>query len=98
MAKKGLAGVPIAPLIIIIVGIIAVLYILKNKNLFNFGAIAAPVAGQTTFGVCRGPADRAQWCATHPCLSSGEEAGGYITITNIDVEEEEVSQIQRRNT
>lgn len=39
MAKRGgLAGIPIGPVIIIIIGIIVVLYILKNKNLFKFGA------------------------------------------------------------
>lgn len=51
MAKKGLAGVPIAPLIIIVIGIIAVLYILKNKNLFRFGSVMAGAAvGATVQG------------------------------------------------
>jgi hypothetical protein len=56
--KRGLAGVPIAPLIIIIVGIIAVLYVLKNKNLFRFGspvtataAIGATVPGPNVYPV-----------------------------------------------
>lgn len=33
-----------APLIIIVIGIIAVLYILKNKNLFKFGPATASIA------------------------------------------------------
>ena len=41
MAKKGLAVVPIVPLIIIVIGIVVVLYILKNKSLFKFGSVMA---------------------------------------------------------
>jgi hypothetical protein len=49
VVKKGLAGVLIAPLIIIIIGIVVVLYILKNKNLFRFGSVmAGATVGETT--------------------------------------------------
>ena len=47
MAKKGLAGVPIVPLIMILIGIVVVLYILKNKNLFRF---ASPVTAGAAIG------------------------------------------------
>lgn len=51
MAKRsGLAGVPIAPLIIILIGIVVVLYILKNTNLFKFGPIVAPAASNHVDG------------------------------------------------
>ena len=61
MAKKGLAGVPIIPLIVIIIGIVVVLYILKNKNLFKFGtattgaAVGATIPGPNVYPVV-GPA------------------------------------------
>ena len=46
MARKSkLAGIPIGPLVIFIIGIIAIIVILRNKQLFNFGPVAAPVAG-----------------------------------------------------
>ena len=38
MAKSGLANLPIGPILIIIVGIIVILYILKNKNFLRFGS------------------------------------------------------------
>ena len=56
MAKK--SGLPVMPLIIIVIGIIVVLYILKNKNLFRFGApatagaaIGATVQGSNVYPV-----------------------------------------------
>lgn len=41
MARKGLSGLPIGPVLIFIVGIIVVLYILKNKNFLRFGSATA---------------------------------------------------------
>jgi hypothetical protein len=59
VAKKGtIAGIPLSALVIFIIGIIVVLYILKNKNLFKFGspvtagaAIGATVTGPNVYQV-----------------------------------------------
>ena len=49
MAKGGLAGIPIGPLIIFIIGIIAIIVVLRNKNLFRFGSVmAGATVGETT--------------------------------------------------
>ena len=45
MARKSkLAGIPIGPLVIFMIGIIAIIVILKNKNLFRFGSVMAGAA------------------------------------------------------
>jgi hypothetical protein len=46
---KGLSNLPIGPILIILVGIIVVLYVLKNKNFLKF-TTAAPVGGNTATG------------------------------------------------
>ena len=51
MAKKGtIAGIPLGVLVVFIIGIIVVLYILKNKNLFKFGPIVTPAASNHVDG------------------------------------------------
>jgi hypothetical protein len=52
VAKKNtLAGIPIGPVLVFIVGIIVILYILKNKNLLRFGsATVGAAAGDTATG------------------------------------------------
>ena len=42
--RKGLSGLPLGPILVFIVGIIVILYILKNKNLFRFGSVTAGAA------------------------------------------------------
>jgi len=71
VAKKGLAEVPIVPLIIIIIGIVVVLYILENKNQFRFGPIATAgiaigksVPGPNVYPVVGAIAPTAQSCVT----------------------------------
>lgn len=47
--KSGFAALPVMPLIIIVIGIVVVLYVLKNKNLFRFGTVTAgATVGETT--------------------------------------------------
>lgn len=58
MAKKGtIAGIPLGALVIFIIGIIVVLYILKNKNLFKCGPATAgadlpELDKEETYGIC----------------------------------------------
>jgi hypothetical protein len=47
--QRGFAGLPVMPLVIIVIGIIAVLIILRNKNLFRFGSVmTGAIVGETT--------------------------------------------------
>lgn len=70
MAKKGLAEIPIGPLIIFLIGIVAVIFILKNKHLLSFGPIAT--AGAAVGATVQGP-------NVYPVVGDIPRSGGFGT-------------------